>query len=71
MQVVEVPEDVDVVEIGEAMEVETEEVMEVNVEEAMVTEEGDMLEKEEVVDMVAVEVVIGKEDMEEVNANKV
>jgi len=66
VQVVEVPEDVDVVEIGVAMEAETEEVMEVNVEEAMVTEEEDMVEKEEVVDMVVVEVVIGKEDMEEV-----
>ena len=71
VQVVEVPEDVDVVEIGVAMEAETEEVMEVNVEEAMVTEEEDMVEKEEVVDMVAVEAVIGKEDMEEVIANKV
>ena len=55
VQVVEVPEDVAVVEIGVAMEVEIEEVMEVNVEEATVTEEEDMAEKEEDADMVAVE----------------
>jgi len=66
VQVVEVPEDVDVVEIGEVMEAGTEEVMEVSVEEAMVTEEEDMVEKEEDADMGAVEVVIGREDMEEV-----
>jgi len=66
VQVVEVPEDVDVGEIGVAMEVETEEVMVVNVEEATVTEEEDMAEKEEDADMVDVEVVIGREDMEEV-----
>ena len=69
VEVVEVPEDVVVVEIGVAMEAETEEVMEANVEEAMVTEEEDMAEKEEDADMVAVEVVIGREDMEEVIAN--
>jgi len=60
VQVVEVPEDVDVVGIEVAMEAETEEVME-----ATVTEEGDMAEKEEDADMVAVEAVIGREDMEE------
>lgn len=70
VQVVEVPEDVDVVERVErvAIEAETEEVMAVNVGEATVTEEEDMAEKEEEdADMVAVEVVIGREeDMEEV-----
>ena len=72
VQVVEVPEDVDVVEKRVAIEAETEEVMVVNVEEATVTEEEDMVEKEEEdADMVAVEVVIGMEDMEEVIANKV
>ena len=75
VQVVEVPEDVDVVERVErvAIEAETEEVMAVNVGEATVTEEEDMAEKEEEdADMVAVEVVIGREeDMEEVIANKV
>lgn len=69
VQVVEVPEDVDVVERVErvAIEAETEEVMAVNVGEATVTEEEDMAEKEEEdADMVAVEVVIGREeDMEE------
>ena len=71
VQVVEVPEVVDVEEIGVDMEVEMEEVMEVNAEEATVTEEEeeDMVEKEEDADMVVVEVEIGKEDMEEVIAN--
>jgi len=64
--VVEVQGDVDVVETGVDMVVEIEEAMEVNVGEDMETEVEDMEEIEEAADMVAVEVEIGKEDMEEV-----
>ena len=64
--VVEVQGDVDVVETGVDMVVEIEEAMAVNVGEDKETEAEDMEEREEAVDMVAVEVVIGKEDMEEV-----